>query len=82
MILLCASMSANPSLMRLPDREHNFEYANYDDEEKQRSPDAVQQDVVELAAVLSRQRRADIRFAGSPAPPIYECWRHCRAPAA
>ncbi len=43
---------------RLADGEDHFEDADNDDEEEQRSPDAMEQNVVDLAAVFSRKRSA------------------------
>ena len=49
---------------RLADGEDHFKDADDHDQKQQRSPDAMQQDVVDLAAVFSRERRADSRCGG------------------
>ncbi len=43
---------------RLADGEDHFKDADDDDEKEQRSPDAMEQDVVDLAGVFSRERSA------------------------
>ena len=49
---------------RLADGEDHFKDADDDDQEKQRSPEAMQQHVVDLAGVLGRERSAGSRCGG------------------
>jgi hypothetical protein len=43
---------------RLADREHHLKNADHHNQKQQRSPDAMQQHVVDLARALRRKRRA------------------------
>ena len=79
--------SISPSRLRAagPSEKTTSKTAITTSEKQQRSPDAVQQHVVDLARILGRERSAGSWCAGSPARPSCACWRHCparEAPAA
>ena len=63
---------------RLADGEDHLKDADDDDEKEQRSPDAMEQDVVDLAAVFGRERgavagaAADLRGPGVGAGGVAE----------
>jgi hypothetical protein len=63
---------------RLAEREDGFKYGDDDEEKKERSPDAMQKDVVDLACVLGRERglvagtAADLRGPGVRAGGVAE----------
>ena len=61
---------AKPIRERLAQREHHLEDADHNHQKKQRSPEAMQKHIVDLARVLGRERRliagvaADLRGPG------------------
>src|SRR5689334_1178664 len=75
----------------LADREHYLEHTDDNHEKEQRSPDAVEEDVVEFAAALGGERcaiaglAADLRSPGMGTGSIAQHWKRellCTCPVA